>query len=187
MSRLRRAATALGLLVALGGVVTAALPSLAPAVGSATVLTALVGLAALALGGYAAYVRSARPPRRRRPLADRATPSPPPEATLAVTLDEVTGVPGPVETQARSATYLDVRTLAVDALVRRRGCSPANAGRLLADGEWTADPVAAALFTGDPPTRRDRLREWLTGRPTFERRTARALDAVARLDDGTDG
>ncbi|MFD1511796.1 DUF7269 family protein [Halomarina rubra] len=182
MTLARRLATGVGFLAVLGGLTVAAVPSLAPALPSVTALTAAVGLGALLVGGHAAYGRSRAAGSTHHELAATPTSTPPPEAALAVYLDDVTGVPGPVDEQARAAAYLDVRRLTVAALVRSEGCSPAAARRRLTTGEWTDDTVAAAFFTGASPSLRDRLREWVTGEPTFERRGTRAVAAVTRID-----
>lgn len=181
MSRGRRLAVPAGVLTVVCGVLVAAVPSLAPDVTAATLATIVVALAAFLLGAHAAYVRSRQPTSALFAPGRRTTPTPPPEADLTVALDDVTGVPGPVETQARAATYLDVRTLAIEELVRVEDCSRTAARRLLDTGEWTDDTVAADFFVAPTPTWRDRLREWVTAQPTFQRRAIRAVAAVDRL------
>ncbi|WP_136687223.1 DUF58 domain-containing protein [Halorhabdus amylolytica] len=56
----------------------------------------------------------------------------------------------------------------------------------LADGTWTDDPVAAALFTDadESLSIRTRITSFVTGRSVFRRRVERAIDELFRLVDG---
>jgi len=179
----RRVATAVGVLAVATGFGVAALPGLAPAVTETTLAAIAVAAVAFVAGLHAASVRARRSARAPFRPGEWATPTPPPESDLVAALDDITGVPGPVETQARATVYVEVRALATETLERVEGCSPASARRRLNTGEWTDDPVAAAFFTDPAPTLTDRLRGWVTARPTFARRAIHALDGVARLDE----
>ncbi|WP_135362879.1 DUF7269 family protein [Halosimplex halophilum] len=74
-----------------------------------------------------------------------------------------------------------LRGAAVDALERFAGVAPEVAERRVADGSWTDDPEAAALFAGDDGS----IHEGVEG--DFDRRAERAAAVVARLRDRRDG
>lgn len=72
-----------------------------------------------------------------------------------------------------------VETAAVDVLVRRTGCSRAEARERLADGEWTDDELTRSLFDeAATPGVGGRLRALVTGRTRFERATERTVDEL---------
>ncbi len=78
-------------------------------------------------------------------------------------------------------------------IMRQRACSRAEADAIIAAGEWTDDPVAAA-YLGDevtmPEAVRDRVREQLTPKQLKRDRLARTIEAVASFagieETGTD-
>lgn len=74
-----------------------------------------------------------------------------------------------------------LRGAAVDALERFAGVAPDEAERRVADGSWTDDPEAAALFVGDGDSIHERVEA------DFDYRAERAAAAVARLRDRGDG
>lgn len=81
-----------------------------------------------------------------------------------------------------------VRDAAIDAIRRRRGCSRAEAERLIETGSWTDDPFAAAFLARERPdvSPTALLRERLRTKPTFRHRAGRAVAAVDRLLEGPD-
>lgn len=95
-------------------------------------------------------------------------------------LAETVGAVGASERDAaeRDRIRERLRVVAVDALDRFEEDSPAEADARLADGTWTGDPDAAALFAddGDDPVHAG-------VEPAFERRAERAAAAIARLGD----
>ncbi|ELZ25460.1 hypothetical protein C475_10529 [Halosimplex carlsbadense 2-9-1] len=74
-----------------------------------------------------------------------------------------------------------LQVAAVDALERFAGDAPEAAERRVADGSWTDDPDAAALFADGDDAHHEGVE------PDFDRRAERAAAAVARLRDGSDG
>jgi len=77
----------------------------------------------------------------------------------------------------------EIRDVAAETIRRRERGSPEAAERALDEGTWTADPFAAAFFTGrvpEAPTT-DRLRELFDRESPFKRRAVRAIDALERL------
>lgn len=85
------------------------------------------------------------------------------------------------DAEARTELCDRVETVAVGVLVRETGCPRETARDRLADGEWTDDELARALFDDGPADSvGDSLRALVTGRTRFER----ALDrAVAELEE----
>ena len=72
-----------------------------------------------------------------------------------------------------------IETAAIDVLVRRTGCSRAEARERLAAGEWTDDELARSLFDESAtPGVGGRVRALVTGRTRFERATERAVDEL---------
>lgn len=161
MTGSRRLAVTAGVLAAAGGVAL----TLGPAVGAGPVATigsialiALVGAAALwlavgqLLGAGETSVRMPEPESR---LGYRV-----PGQAFAATLDEVSlagrrqqATDGDPPRERLRATLHD---LAVGTLARTDGWSPSTAADRLADGTWTDDGTAAALFAGEdrPPVPR---------------------------------
>ena len=80
----------------------------------------------------------------------------------------------------------DLRALAADAVAAAEGCTPREARKRVADGEWTDDRVAAAYLAGEGATSlARRLRSRLRPRKTKRRRVERTVRAIeALLDDG---
>jgi hypothetical protein len=163
------------------GVVAAAVPGAAGLLGGSDSVVLLVGLAALA-GTARAASDFWSLPRRRTELPD------------AHRLDAVTvagepfdraldrsGRRGQTGRRSRDRIVRHLRSVAVDVLTAATGDAAAIVERRLDDGNWTDDPVAAALFTEEyEPTLGNRLRN-LLGRPTtFQRRVDHA---VAALED----
>ncbi|MFC7142418.1 hypothetical protein ACFQMA_21590 [Halosimplex aquaticum] len=101
----------------------------------------------------------------------------------AVPGDDLAAAVGAVGASERDAAERDrirerLRATAVEALERFEGDSPAEADARLAEGAWTGDPDAAALFAddGDAGIHAD-------VDPDFDRRAERAAAAIARLGD----
>jgi hypothetical protein len=78
-----------------------------------------------------------------------------------------------------------IRQTVTDVLVEQRGFGEDEAERVIEDGDWTDDGVAAAYVESsvDYPVL-ERLREWLEDSGTQERRLKRAVNAVERLHEG---
>ncbi|WP_436923880.1 DUF7269 family protein [Halosimplex amylolyticum] len=97
--------------------------------------------------------------------------------------DDLAAAVGTVGASERDAAERDrirrrLRTAAIDALDRFEGEPPAEAETRLAEGTWTGDPDAAALFAdGD-----DSVHAGVE--PAFDRHAERAAAAIARLGDG---
>ncbi|SNR40140.1 DUF7269 family protein [Halorubrum vacuolatum] len=76
-----------------------------------------------------------------------------------------------------------VRAVAITATARERNCSTARAADLVATGEWTDDPVAAAFLS---PERTapigHRIRTRLLGRSTFRAGVEASMAAIQRAD-----
>lgn len=86
------------------------------------------------------------------------------------------------ETLARDDLTERAEDVAVAVVARERDCSRDRARELLADGEWTEDDVAAALFRERRrrPTLTDRVRVFLGGDSTFGQRFDRTTRELWR-------
>jgi len=82
----------------------------------------------------------------------------------------------------------EVREAAVETVTRREHCDEETAREMVRQGTWTDDPFATAFFTRRPPrtSRRAQLRELFSSTPPFKRRAVAAIEAVHRLAEGTD-
>jgi hypothetical protein len=172
---------ALGALLIVAGFVGVALPGLTawvPAVESLPLLVA----AAATIAGVAALrsrlntARESHRPAEREPYGEAPTPGTEFDDLLA----EIRPLRSRADGRQRDRARGRLEQVAVDVLTRE-GHSEAAARDLLASGEWTDDPVAAALFATDPPPMRfDRRVSSLFDRtPTFTRRARRAIDVLA--------
>jgi hypothetical protein len=178
----RSVTATLGVLLGVVGIVAIAVPSIAAPLPTGEAFVILVGLV-LVLGAVAQVQR-----RRHTELDYAETP----DTELAVEL------PTPGDDLDRRLDRLrltrfneaerrrindEIRDVAAETIRRRERCSPEAAERALDEGTSTADPFAAAFFTGrvpEAPTT-DRLRELLDRESPFKRRAVRAIDAIERL------
>lgn len=89
----------------------------------------------------------------------------------------------PADRATERAIRERAEAVAVDVLVRRTGIDPGAARDRLRSGEWTDDPVAAALFApeAEPASLGLRLRSLITGETAFRRRVRRATTELHRL------
>jgi len=172
---------ALGALLIVAGFVGVALPGLTawvPAVESLPLLVAGVATVAgaAALRGRLHADEERYHPEERESYGEAPTPG--------NEFDDLLAAIRPLRSRAdgrrRDRVRARLERAAIDVL-EREGHSEAAARDLLASGEWTDDPVAAALFAVDPPSMRfDRRVGALFDRtPTFTRRARRVIDVLA--------
>ncbi|MFB6140617.1 MAG: hypothetical protein ABEJ26_09310 [Halosimplex sp.] len=176
----RRVCFGVGAVAVLAGIALTLRPGI---VGSnlATALTLAVWAVALAGVGAAVYARlgsdgtpdGALPTAGERPRYDA------PGDDIAAAVDSV-GV-GERDAAERDRIRERLRAGAVHALERYEGVARAEAAERVADGDWTDDPAAAALFAG----RDDSVHEGVE--PDFAERAERAAAAVDRLRERVDG
>ncbi|MCG1003523.1 MULTISPECIES: hypothetical protein [Halobacterium] len=171
--------------VAVGVLAGLAPASLVGAAGGvdATLATALVGAA---LVGYALRRRRQTEPTAETALADAdddesvSDPGQPVDGALDRIADGGDAFAGDARPRIRDR----VHETAVRACAQTRGVSRDEAAAVVARGEWTDDPVAAA-FLGDERAPRyplgERLRGWVHADRAFRRRVERAVDAVHSL------
>ncbi|WP_436929675.1 DUF7269 family protein [Halosimplex halobium] len=178
MSRRRRVLLAVGVAAVAAGLVLTVRPGLVT-FDWATLVTLGVWFAALAGVGLAAVERFERDdaPAGGLPRVGERPDYGVPGDDLATAVSAV----GASERDAaeRDRIRERLRGAAVDALERFAGLDPDTAERRVADGSWTDDPEAAALFAGD-----DSIHEGVEA--DFDRRAERAAAAVARLRDRGD-
>lgn len=175
-----------GVAVGVGAVVGLA-PASVVGAASAVDATLATGLIGAGLVGYALRRRRSTQSPTARPLVDVNSASEPgdPGQPVDDALREIGDRAGAGRTRnARSGVRARVRTTAVRAYASRRTVTEEEAADAVAAGEWTADRVAAA-FVGnerapDYPLR-ERLRGWVQPDRAFQRRAARAADAVHAL------
>jgi len=177
-----------GVAVALGVVVGVAPASLVGAASrlDATLATGVVGAA---LVGYALRRRRQTEPEAASSLADAgsemaaADPGQPVDGAL----DRIADGDGTFARDARPRVRERVRETAERACARRAGTRD-DAADVVARGEWTDDPVAAAFLGDERAPRyplRERLRGWVHPGRAFRRRVERTVDAVH--DAATEG
>lgn len=171
---------ALGAALIVAGFVGVAVPNFTawvPAVQSLPLLAAGVA----AVGGVAAVRgrlrtdgESYRPPDPE-PYGEVPTPG----TELDELLAEIRPLRSRTADRRRDRVQARLKRVAVDVLMRE-GHTEAAAHDLLASGEWTDDPVAAALFADDSPSiPLDRRVSSLFDRtPTFTRRAYRVIDVL---------
>ena len=182
MNRRRSVLLAVGLAAVTAGVVLTLRPGLV-SFDWATLVTLGVWAAALVGVAFAAVERfdGDDAPTGGLPRSGERPDYGVPGDDLAATVADV----GASERDAadRDRVRERLRASAAGALERFDGDTPDDAARRLADGSWTDDPEAAALFTDDAAS----LHEGVD--PDFDRRAERAAAAVARLGDrtGSDG
>ncbi|WP_436906622.1 DUF7269 family protein [Halosimplex marinum] len=180
MSRRRRALLAVGVAAVAAGVVLTLRPGLV-AFDWATLVTlgvwfgALVGVALAAVERFEGDGAPAGGLPRVGERPDYGVPG----DDLATAVSAVGA--GERDAAERDRLRERLRGAAVDALERFAGVTPDEAERRVADGSWTDDPEAAALFAGDD----DSVHEGVEA--DFDYRAERAAAAVARFRDRGDG
>ena len=76
--------------------------------------------------------------------------------------------------------------LATDVLAEREGISHERAAERIEQGDWPADPAAAAFLASDPPPLSPTalFREWLAPQSVTAERVRRAIDAIEEAQAG---
>lgn len=189
---IKDAIVALGIALAIAGLAMVVDPSLARSVPGPRLLVAGAGVVILFQG-----VRIVRA-RRRTEFPEAETPNfeaslrvPTPGDEIDASLAE-TRVVSFTDTIGRSSaereSYQTLRSVAIDTITHRMGCSEEEAVEMLEDGTWTEDPTAAAFFGADHDSRRislmDTLRRVSKSEMQFERQFRHATEALNRLVDG---
>jgi len=154
LTRRRVALLVAGSGLLLTGLVGLAAPGLLPDVGVTSIIAFVLAILALGLGVHAGYRRLRRGERATRfPLVETRSDVGRPGADLDETLREATGA-GSLDRslgvdrgyRARATVRRRVAGVAERVLAHRDGVDAATARAALADGTWTTDPVAGALF-----------------------------------------
>lgn len=191
MSSPGRLPTLAGLLFLAGAVVVALLPDAVGGVAAAVrsvpdgavvgLLAAAVALLALALARGTSEDQSTDALREETEETDRA---PTPGADVEHALDVATDPDAPRRdrTAAREVIRDRLRATTIDVLVLEHDRETAEA--LIADGEWTDDPRAAATISDDVP--RPPLTLWLwdllAREDAFRRRVRHAVAAIEEVE-----
>jgi len=170
-----------GVAVAVGVVVGVAPASLVGAANGldATLATGVVGAA---LVGYALRRRRQAEPEATPSLADAGseTAAADPGQPVDGALDRIADGDDAFARDARPRVRERVRETAVRACERRAG-TRGDAAAVVARGEWTDDPVAAAFLGDERAPRyplRERLRGWVHPGRAYRRRVERTVEAV---------
>jgi hypothetical protein len=175
-----------GVAVAVGVVVGLAPASL---VGAASGLNATLTTAAVAAGlvGYAFRRRRQTEPVTESSLlagAGSETTAADPGQPVDGALDRIADGSDAFAGEARARVRERIRETAVRACAQKHGVSRDEATDVVARGEWTSDPVAAAFLGDERAPRyplRERLRGWVHPGPAFRRRVERSVDATHDL------
>lgn len=189
---LRDALVALGIAIAIGGIAMVVDPGLAAFVPGPRLLVIVAGVGILFQG-----VRIART-RRKTEFSETETSNF--EASLRVPtpgdeIDDIlaqTRVVSFADTRGRSSAqddaYRELRSVAIDTITHRMGCSEGEAAEMLEAGTWTEDPRAAAFFGASQDSKRrsilDTLRQVGKNEAQFQRRFRHATEALRRLAEG---
>lgn len=146
MSVRRRLALAGGVATAALGLALAVAPGLAAGHSVDEAVVVVVGVLALLYAGLPAY--------RRRVAERRQTGGPEPETSATpdppgAELDRLLAAAGSTSPRTADRRHRLRRRLfeaATDAVRRREDCDLETARRMLAEGSWTDDPIAASYF-----------------------------------------
>jgi len=175
VSRRRRALLALGLAAVVAGVVLTVRPGLV-SFDWATLATLgiwVVALVGVAVAALERFERDDAPSGGLPRVGERPEYGVPGDDLAAAVADAGAGQRDAAD---RDRVRQRLRVAAVDALERFAGDAPEEAERRVADGSWTDDPDAAALFAeSDDESLHDGVE------PDFDRRAECAAAAVARL------
>lgn len=180
---MNRLAVTVGVAAAVSGIAIVLRPELVGATAGLSLVVVFVGVLALLEGVNAV---------RDRLGGDRRRAAPPDVerqqrfGTPGDDVDEAIARLGGPPSQARDETYADLRhrtrQVAV-ATLAAEGYTESEARAALADGSWTDDGQAAALFA-DPTAVPDAtdLRDRVMGESTYRLRVRRAIDVIAGRD-----
>ncbi|QLH84196.1 DUF7269 family protein [Halosimplex pelagicum] len=180
MNRGRRALLAVGIAAVVAGVVLTVRPGLV-AFDWATLATLgvwVVALAGVALAAFERFESDDGPPGALPRVGERPDYGVPGDDLAAAVADAGVGQRDAAE---RDRVRERLHVAVVDALERFAGLAPEEAERRVAEGSWTDDPDAAALFAD----REESVHEGVE--PDFDRRVERAAAAVARLRERSEG
>lgn len=177
----RRVQIAAGVAITACGLAATATPQLAGALPGRRIFVQVVG--ALALVGVLLVGSN-----RRATAVDRAeTGDPERLAAVPVPGDDARDAfdrAGSIRFEGTGERQRKRVAAAAIAVVRRRyDCSETEARSLVASGEWTDDPHAAAFLAGEGGPRPSRIpiREWFRADSAFAYRAGRTVDAIVAL------
>jgi hypothetical protein len=175
----------LGIAVAVAGIAIVVDPGLAGLVPSSRLFVIVAGVFILFQG-----VRVTRARRRTEfPEASLRVPTPGEEHDESLERTQVASFKDTRgQTSAQDDAYQLLRSVAIETITQRRGCSEEEAIEILEAGTWTDDPHAAAFFGAD----RDRgmvsvldaLRRVGQAETKFQREFRHAAYALQRLAEG---
>lgn len=165
---MRRALLIVGALIALAaGTVVIARPDLVANFSADTLVIYVIGFGMIVLG----FIRAYRGRHRRRQAVDPGE------------LEHLGDHQTPGAALDRSWDEFRFETVAVQVLMRSKGCSEVEARAMLEDGTWTDDDMAAAYFASDPIPETDvdpeRARQLI--RAAEAKRRTRALEALRAM------
>jgi hypothetical protein len=180
---LRRAAAAVGVVGAVGGLAIGVAGSAGP-LALDEALATVAGLLAVVQGvryGFERRRRSYEATDVDDPEARYAAPVPGADFDAAV----ATGAGSSIRAaSSREEVRERLRAAAVEAVVAAEGVDEATATDRVAAGTWTDDRVAAALLAGERPPLRARVAALVARESRFERAARRTVTAVATLEEG---
>lgn len=181
----RRWLAAVGAVVTVAGVTLLLAPGLAPVTLDSTLAFVGVGVATACVAALAAFGAIAGEEGTVSTVpdaTDRRIPGDEFDEALAAVSAAGRRDPG----RHRRAVRERLEAAAVALLVEVEDCSPDDARRRLAEGDWTDDPAAAAFFREDEVpslSTGDHLRLLAGGDLPFRRRARRVVAALGRLAD----
>ena len=179
----RRLLLAAGVVLAVLGLAMTAAPGLAAAVPTRRRMVLLVGVVAL-LGAVGVLSRRRAVDVERIETGDPETlvdlPAPGDEARGAFRRASALQLTG-----SRDRVEQRLHEVATDVVARRHDCTDDAARALLASGEWTDDPFAAAFLSEDGATEAPRIppTEWVRVDSPFQYRARRTVDAIIDLTE----
>lgn len=182
---MRRLLTAVGVALALYGIVAAFVPSAVPTLSVGRFFLVVIGLLALLQGLRQVGAR------RRTAYVQAETGDPETTQDLPVPgadFDaQIAGLYSGNTLENKDAVRTRLYEAAVLTVKHHEGISREAAEERIEAGTWTDDPIAAAFFTGSVPTELPlsrRVRLAMSLRPKFRRRARRAADAIDALASG---
>lgn len=180
---MNRLAVTVGVAAAVSGIAIVLRPGLAAGTTGLSLAVVFVGVLALLEGTNAVRDRLGGERRRARlPAVERQHRFGTPGDDVDGALARLAGPPS----QARDEVYADLRgrtrEVALDTLAAE-GYTDPEAHAALADGSWTDDELAAALFADAAAVPEAAgLRDRVLGEPVARRRVRRAIDEIAGLE-----
>ncbi|WP_254546200.1 DUF7269 family protein [Halomarina pelagica] len=176
-----RALARLGALLALAGLVVAALPRFGAGLSPPDALLLAVGAVAVLAGVVGLRARRRTPETPPLPAPERRRSATVPGGSFDADLSSVTAFTTVGSMHDRDRVYDRLYATAVEVLTRYDGCTPEEARTRLAAGSWTDDPLAAAFFADEGRVGRplrERLRAVVSSDPAFRRQARRAVAAL---------